>query len=188
MKIGRFQSEEEFSVEVMKQAIGQRLSDRQKSEKGRPSVKFRKQSDMCLAYSISDDHFYIGYSAISGGIIGGKGARKKVYANFEDPDQPNRRFQRIRNFVGISEPLQVGVLNRPIINCAEACALSIAISWEQSGLNLVFVTFYPEAGDGASVGSKGEPVPKPPCENCQTWMKQSFGYWGEQGLVFRDPG
>jgi hypothetical protein len=172
MKIGQYEDEKAFLNACLIRAADQRKSDINKSEKGRPHVTFRGKSDMCLAYSTIDHNFYIGYSAIAGGIVG----NHDYYRNKSDPDQPSRRFERIRSLVHVSDPLDKGVISRPIVNCAEACALSIAVSWGQEIQNLVFVTYYPCDGKFARTTQDGYPVQKDPCDNCLGWLRNSRGY------------
>lgn len=186
MPLGRFGSPEELLVAAVAYAKRQRASDYGKSETGRPQVSFRKKSDMCLAYSIADDYFYVGYSAIAGGIIGGTGDRKKPYVNHQDRDQPQRRFYRAKRTIKAKDMLSTGPLGRPLANCAEVCALSIADSWGQSVGNLIFIAFYPEF-DARDRKLENANELKAPCDNCKSWLSSALGYYegGETGFVFR---
>lgn len=181
MRIGQYENEELFYLACEAMARDQRESDLRKSTKGRPHVMYRGKSDMCLAYSTVDHHFYIGYSAVAGGIVG----NHDYYNNKFDPDQPGRRFDRIRRIVGVTDPLDRGRENRPIVNCAEACALSIAVSWDQKVQNLVFVTFYPSEGDHRRLTSTGGPLPKDPCGNCLSWLVIARGYFYDSQICLR---
>jgi hypothetical protein len=185
-QIHRRYSNSEFIGRVIDRAYARRLADVRKRSTGRPFVGYRGKSDLCYAYSVDTGEFYAGYSSIAGGIYGMFGFlgednkhNKNLGApeTIEDRRLPSRRLDRLVAVLGESAKTDPHELGRKVANCAEACALSIALSYDEDLENLFFISFYPGDGLHRRVDSQRMPVPKSPCPNCKTWLKYAYGYW-----------
>lgn len=186
---GDWRNVREFMEEVVDRARARRKRDAEDysprqmtdtSVEGMGSAPFpgkRGHSDLCYAYSPRSGDFYVGYSSYSGGMtyrVPKSGGYRTVSFG-RDTTQSERRERRFEQEVG---SVTSGPIDRPLCNCAEACAVSIAASWGESLPDLVFITFYPlEKSKGGL---------KDPCENCQTWIKKSKSYWMGDKFHCRD--
>lgn len=179
---------DDFLARLIDRAGNRRRKDVGKDSEGRAFVNYRGQSDLCYAYSVKTGEYYIGYSSISGGMYGNQGFLGNQPQNLgkrdkiPDRELPERRLRRLEVQMGNTATSDPRGLNRPIANCAEACAYSIALAYDELLSDLFFSSFFPGAGQHAR-DDRGAPRPKPPCGNCKTWLKGAFGYW-EDGFVF----
>jgi hypothetical protein len=190
--LGSFGSTGRFLDHVKKRVAERRYRDgpvRDSSFRGgepgsSPAPEKRGGADLCYAYNPKDGEFYVGYSGYSGGMtyqVPRTGTHKEVTLS-GSTSQSERRQERFEREVDIGK----GSLARPSCNCAEACALSIANSWNDDGVlkDLVFVTFYPENVKGGRV--------KAPCDNCMKWIKAARAYCNDSEKFYcrsdRDPG
>jgi hypothetical protein len=183
-------SNTEFISRITERAFARRRSDMDKIRNnrrgsGRAFVGQRSASDLCYAYSIRSGEYYTGYSSIAGGMYGMHGflgdennnGNLGSHKTIEDKNLPGRRLNRLITAIGPSAATDPEGLDRTTANCAEACAYSIALSYDEELEDLFFVTFYREGGPGRSKGFGGGPLLKAPCRNCLLWLKNSYGYW-----------
>lgn len=184
-------SNDAFLGRVIDRADARRRADRRKGYVGRPFVSRRGTSDLCYAYSVRTGEYYAGYSSIAGGMYGMDGflgadnEHNKNLGNpktIEDTNLPHRRLGRLVSALGDCAKSDPGKLGRAIANCAEACALSIALSYDENLEDLVFISFFPVAGPHKQT-YRGLPHLKAPCGNCHSWLTRAFGYW-ENGFQF----
>jgi hypothetical protein len=142
-----------------------------------PAPGKRAEADLCYAFSVKDGRFYVGYSGYSGGMtyrIPGSDDEYHDVTLGRETTQSARRQERFRQEV--DELLNdVQLKDRPFCNCAEACAVSIAKSWNQSLEDLVFVTFYRRRKSDRSDDLKT------PCENCMKWITAARSYCDKDG-------
>ena len=174
-----YNTEEKYIKHLIERANQRTQDDKTKSSTDRPHVTYRGDADLCYAYSTRDEYYYIGYSGSAGGINPDRNWPNK------DEEQVDRRMERLKHEMErlkderIAPSTDPNNLRRPICNCAEACALSIANSYNQHLRDLVFVTFYPRSGQAKRVDRWGWPIPKNPCRNCQTWLRDAAGYYND---------
>lgn len=148
---------------------GDILKGRERPEK--PDFEYEPRADICYAYSKRDDYFYVGFSGSAGGM--------SKQGRITNTRQARDRLDRLDTT--LQSPHLGRALPRPVCNCAEACALSIAISYQQSLSDLFFITFYPRVGPDSRLDRKGLPQTKQPCPNCASWVKWAAGYCQEDG-------
>jgi hypothetical protein len=99
-----------------------------------------------------------------------------------DTEMAYRRLKRLSEYIsGAASSSSSNPLRRPLANCAEANAVSIALAYEERLDRLFLMAFFPDAGPYAK-HSQNLPLPKPPCENCQTWIGMTYGFWRD-GVV-----
>lgn len=129
-----------------------------------PDPGYRPLAMLCYAYSITSEEFYVGYSGTAGGM-------KDPSCFSADKYQKDRRIDRFHSVVGSSLVGETPKFDRTFYNCAEACALTIALSYDEKINDLVFI----------SINKEGVPVP--PCRNCQIWLERAgcHAYWGWTG-------
>jgi hypothetical protein len=187
-KIHREYDNDTFIGILIARAADRRQWEKTVGDEGHSFVEHRSRSDLCYAYSTSTDYYYVGYSSIAGGMYGNRGflgdqrQNLGVSGKITDRELPQRRLDRL--VVGLPSATQDPQhLGRPVANCAEACAYSIALSYDERLGDLFFISFYPSEGDHQRSGPRGGPLAKPPCGNCKTWLSAAFGYW-EDGCKF----
>lgn len=130
---------------------------------GVPDVGYRCNATMCYATNRNTGARYVGYSGTSGGM-----AR---YDKAIDSDQSDRRYDRIKPYISGCESVS---RDKRMEGCAEAAALSIALSHGESIGDLVFTSFLP---GGSTIVN--------PCQNCMQWMYQAYGYYNSSGNLVR---
>lgn len=124
--------------------------------------KLRENSYLCYAFSMATGAWYVGYS-------GGGGQFSNVLSSDADLERRNHRVDHYLR--GVTPMARHG---RPVNNCAEVSALSVAISYGEAPANLVFMTWSP---NGHLVN---------PCPNCQQWILPfCYGYIGADGQLHR---
>ena len=141
--------------------------DHAKERRRRDGWGSRSQGDMCYAYSRKTGDYYVGYSGSAGGIMDGE---QQV-----NTDQSDRRVGRlvgaVREIEWVNPVHAKSGRYRAPANCAEASALSIALSWDQELQDLFFVSFFKADGNHREgVELKG------PCELCLKWIEGALGY------------
>ncbi len=168
-------NEEELTDEVEERARKRRKFDEDKETifDVRPDAGYRGKATMVYAMNAKTGCVSVGYSGGAGGMSGHGG---KII----NTDQSTRRIRRL-DTLGLG-PFENGTLNlkRPRCNCAEAAAVSIALSWGEDPSDLIIFPFF-----------RGKAVPL--CENCQTWVPIiCLGYYcsdnqGKWQIKCRDP-
>jgi hypothetical protein len=107
---------------------------------------------------VNDKHDYVGYS-------GGAGGMSERGGTFRIDKQALRRISRLED-AGIN-PKNKSLMNRPRCHCAEAAALSIAVSYGETLESLMFFAF----------DTEGKLMR--PCSNCLSWLSGAAGYWDD---------
>ena len=141
-----------------------RFSSGDVSQYGSAIYGERANSRLCVAYSVMDGSTYVGYSG-RGGNFPGAGIVRKSDPEKRLDSKINERRERIRFNIQFPEGDPAN-LQRAIEKCAEASALSTALTYGVVCQELIFVTFSPN-GLVADL-----------CSNCRTWVPgQAWGYY-----------
>ncbi len=154
-----------------------RKEDRDKSPTGRSDVGYRGMAVCCYAYPSDGRAPFVGYSGSASGmrtenILSYKFTSGHVESRETLYRQEDRRRDRFESALsGGSDRRSYDSfrrsrpLDRPLCNCAEAAALSLAYAAGYDLNELTFVAF----SDGQT--------PMNPCRNCMSWIHQSRGYY-----------
>jgi hypothetical protein len=139
-----------------------RERDRRKSQGsgGQESreARLRGGAYLCYAFSFHSGRWYVGYS-------GGGGQFSNALASDRDL---GRRNHRVEPYLVQVVPAQD--LDRPVNNCAEVSALSVAVAHGEPVNMLLFITW--------TGGNRGGNLVNP-CANCIQWIQQyTYGYIG----------
>jgi hypothetical protein len=124
---------------------------------GIPDPQYRSRAMVTYAYSVRTQNRYVGYSGTAGGMTENQA--------LADHDMAWRRWDRIQGVIGEG----AGHHGRSSYNCGEAAAFSIAVAWQEELRDLVFASFNTTGGV------------VDPCQNCQVWLAQSYGYYLHDG-------
>jgi hypothetical protein len=140
----------------------------------RPGAQWRIYSTLSYAVTFGGKR-YAGYSGTPGGMSHQKSEEDKSNV-FMETDQAKRRLDRLQGIDPSKsfDPKKIGVpglsgSSRPYCRCAEAAALSIAISKGETVDNLVFCAFTSPKYD-----DKPDCVFSP-CPNCSMWLNRFAG-------------
>ncbi|MBB3238739.1 hypothetical protein FHW68_000211 [Pseudomonas sp. Tn43] len=169
-------SDEQFIAHVIDIAAQQRAEDPAKEQTNdRGNVWVRAYADLCIAYSRDSGVYYFGYNGEAGGIT--RLDKQKKQHETLDTEMAYRRLHRLSEYIA-SPAISSGdnPLRRPLANCAEANAVSIALAYDERVDRLFLMAFYPDDGPYKKHHNY-LPHLKPPCSNCQTWIGMTYGYW-----------
>lgn len=139
----------------------------------RPDAGYRNRATMCYAANIRTGELAVGYSGGAGGMVE-RGHRLGTPQALRNLDRLERLD--LQNHDGSTGQMDFGQngrsINRPYCNCAEARAVSIAVSWGDQPTDLILIAFGPP-----SEKEYGLSTIVNPCPNCQEWvLKACAGY------------
>jgi hypothetical protein len=179
----QFRDAEDFLCAAQATARAQRSADRARAARlgavAAGTSATRDEADLCLAYSIKDGYFYVGYSGMAGSIVY---RRRRVVPARALADTLERRPGRLHSTQAEAPtPADDLVdLRHALAHCAEACAWAVAMAWRQQLADLAFVIF-----SGAQAAERAW-TPKEPCASCLAWLPGAHAYHAGEQLRFAE--
>lgn len=173
----QFRDADDFVCAAQSTARAQREADRARAARsggGAGDTGTREALDLCLAYSVKDGYFYVGYSGMAGSIVY---RRRRVVPARALAGALERSPGRLHSTQATADaPVDdLADLRHALAHCAEACALAVAMAWQQKLADLAFVIFATEQAGG---------LPKAPCPSCLAWLPGAHAYHAGEQLRF----
>ncbi len=166
----QFRDVDDFVHAAQTTARAQRSADRARAARpGGGDARVRESADLCLAYSVKDGYFYVGYSNTVGGILY---RRRRAVPTCATAGALERRPGHLHSNQANAGPASNGPdeLLHALANCAEACALAVAQAWRQQLEDLAFVRFCGRSLDARTA------LAQDPCTSCQAWLPSAHAY------------